>query len=62
MENMIKNIPDMLTNHWFWGILTLVCLAWYSFVTVYVGIKGMDDILKMLKKLGSARQSEEGGE
>jgi len=45
------NIPALLTNHPFWGILTLAVLVWYSTITVYVGIRGMLDIRHMLRKL-----------
>lgn len=45
------NIQAMLTDHPFWGLLTLVVLVWYSTVTVYVGIRGAFDIRDMLGKL-----------
>jgi len=41
----------MLTNHPFWGLLTLAVLVWYSSVTVYVAIRGTTDIKHMLRKL-----------
>lgn len=41
----------MLTNHPFWGLLTLAVLVWYSSVTVYVAIRGTVDIKHMLRKL-----------
>ncbi|MFN8707800.1 MAG: hypothetical protein ACK526_17865 [Planctomyces sp.] len=37
----------------FWGALTIITLAWYSIVTVYVSIKGLTDIRTMLAKLSS---------
>lgn len=45
------NLPAMLTNHPFWGLLTLAVLVWYSTITVYVGIRGAFDIQHMLRKL-----------
>jgi hypothetical protein len=41
----------LLTNHPFWGLLTLAVLAWYSTITVYVGVRGFVDIRHMLRKL-----------
>lgn len=40
-----------LTNHPFWGLLTLAVLIWYSTVTVYVAIRGVVDIKHMLHTL-----------
>lgn len=45
------NISAMLTNHPFWGLLTLAVLVWYSTVTVYVGVRGFADIKQMLRSL-----------
>lgn len=45
------NLSAMLTNHPFWGLLTLAVLVWYSTITVYVGIRGAFDIQHMLRKL-----------
>jgi hypothetical protein len=41
----------MLQNRWFWGLLTLACLVWYSTITIYVAIKGAGDIRQMLRRL-----------
>jgi hypothetical protein len=38
-------------THWFWLLLTIACLVWYSTVTVYVGFKGIADIKQMLARL-----------
>lgn len=38
-------------NHWFWFLLTMACVIWYSTVTVYVAIKGAADIKGMLGRL-----------
>jgi hypothetical protein len=45
------NLTAMLTNHPFWGLLTLAVLVWYSTITVYVGIRGAFDIRHMLRSL-----------
>jgi hypothetical protein len=45
------NLSAMLTNHPLWGLLTLAVLAWYSTITVYVGVRGIVDIRQMLRKL-----------
>jgi len=45
------NLSALLTNHPFWGLLTLAVLGWYSTITVYVGIRGAFDIRHMLRKL-----------
>ena len=54
------NLSAMLTNHPFWGLLTLAVLVWYSTITVYVGIRGAFDIRQMLRSLGK-NQDESGG-
>ena len=56
---MIQSIVSMLTNHGFWGGLTLAVLVWYSTVTVYVAVRGAVDIRQMLRRL-SARADEDG--
>jgi hypothetical protein len=41
-----------MSRHWFWWIVTMLCLLWYSTITVYVTIKGFADIKQMLARLG----------
>lgn len=53
------NIPAMLTNHPFWGLLTLAVLVWYSTITVYVAIRGVADIKQMLRKLKKNVETDE---
>jgi hypothetical protein len=36
---------------WFWWLLTMACVVWYSTITVYVAIRGAMDIKEMLKRL-----------
>jgi hypothetical protein len=38
-------------QHLVWWGLTMVSIAWYCTITVYVAIKGASDITEMLKKL-----------
>ena len=40
-----------MTAHWFWWLLTMACVVWYSTITIYVAIKGAKDIKGMLKRL-----------
>jgi hypothetical protein len=40
----------MLEN-WIWGLLTIACVVWYAGITIYVAIKGVNDIRTMLRKL-----------
>ena len=37
--------------YWFWGLLTLAALVWYTTITVYIAYQGVFDIKRMLKKL-----------
>ena len=55
MTTVIDTILTMLKDHWFWGATTIVCLAWYSTVTVYVAIKGTADIRSMLRRLSDGK-------
>ena len=45
------NLSSLLTNHPFWGLVTLAVLVWYSTITIYVGIRGVIDIKNMLANL-----------
>ena len=46
-----------MLKHWFWLFLTAAVVVWYSTITIYVGIKGVKDIKKMLGRLASIRDS-----
>ena len=35
----------------FWWLLTWACVVWYSTLTLYVAVKGLADIKKMLAHL-----------
>lgn len=51
MNRIINEMLLMLQSRWFWGALTLICLIWYTTITLYVAVKGGIDIRRMLKKL-----------
>jgi hypothetical protein len=55
MMNFLSDIIVMLKDHWFWGMITIACLVWYSTITIYVSIKGVSDIRSMLKELSKHR-------
>lgn len=40
---------------YFWLILTITAVVWYTFVTLYVSYKGVTDIKEMLAKLGAKK-------
>ena len=40
-----------MTEHPFWFLLVVACVLWYSTITVYVSIKGVFDIRRMLRSL-----------
>ena len=42
-----------MNEHWFWLLLTIAAMVWYSTVTIYVAVKGALDIRKMLRRLKS---------
>ncbi|MEQ1605024.1 MAG: hypothetical protein ABL999_09160 [Pyrinomonadaceae bacterium] len=44
---------------YFWLVLTITSVAWYTFVTAYVSFKGVTDIKEMLAKLGEKQESGE---
>jgi hypothetical protein len=52
-----------MTEHWFWLLLTIAAVVWYSSVTIYVAIRGAIDIKHMLRNLADRhlRNSEAAG-
>lgn len=42
----------------FWHLLTLACVVWYSTITVYVSIRGAGDIKQMLTRLAQGAPPE----
>jgi hypothetical protein len=47
-------------SHWFWLLLTVACVVWYSVITVYVAVKGAKDIKNMLARLDATKKQEAG--
>ena len=47
--------PAKLMEHWFWFLLTIAALVWYSTVTVYVAVQGVRDIRTMFRRLSSSQ-------
>lgn len=47
-----------LFEHWFWLLLTITALLWYSTVTVYVAVRGMRDIRTMFRRLDESARAE----
>ncbi len=45
----------MIQGHWFWFLLTVSSIVWYSTITVYVSFKGYADILNMLRDLRASK-------
>ena len=45
-------------NHWFWLLLTIASVVWYSTITVYVAYKGAIDIKNMLARLEATNKRE----
>jgi hypothetical protein len=49
-------------KHWFWLVVTVACVVWYSTITIYVAFKGAKDIKNMLARLDATRKQEEAKE
>ncbi|HEY4310673.1 MAG TPA: hypothetical protein VGN12_14585 [Pirellulales bacterium] len=43
----------------FWWLLTIICLVWYSTVTIYVSVRGARDIKNMLTRLERSQDADE---
>lgn len=41
---------------WFWLLVTIAVMVWYSTVTVYVAIRGALDIRRMLARLDELKR------
>ena len=37
----------------FWWLLTMSAVVWYSTITIYISVKGVQDIRQMLARLRS---------
>ena len=40
-----------MSEHWFWGAVTMAVIAWYSTITLYISVKGTFEIRQMLRRL-----------
>lgn len=47
-----------MKEHWFWWLLMLAVLAWYSTVTIYIAVRGTLDIRQMLRRLAGRSAGE----
>ena len=47
------NLPDV------WFVVVVACLVWYATVTVYVAIRGAQDIKHMFARLGRTDAAED---
>jgi hypothetical protein len=54
-------LTALLTNHPIWGLLTLAVLAWYSTITIYIGVRGLVDIKHMLRNLKQGQDESDAG-
>ena len=48
-----------ITEHWFWLIIIVAVIVWYSTITVYVTVKGAKDIKSMFARLKAADKKDE---
>ncbi len=49
-------------EHWFWWLLTMACVVWYSTITVFVAVRGVVDIKGMLKRLADDAPKDNGAD
>lgn len=45
-----------MPSHPVWFILTAAAIVWYSTVTIFVAVKGADDIHSMLRRLDDSAE------
>ena len=48
----------------FWLVVTCVCVAWYTALTIYVGIRGLPELIQLTRTLrgGTQAAAPQGGE
>jgi hypothetical protein len=51
-----------MPKQWFWWLMTMACVVWYSTITVYVAIKGFADIKQMLRRLATGKAERDADE
>ncbi len=49
----------MTYYNWFWWLLVMACVGWYSTITIYVAIRGGYDIRHMLDRLKESEEPRE---
>ncbi|NLP12719.1 hypothetical protein GX408_20145 [bacterium] len=42
----------------FWALITAACVLWYLTVTLYVAVRGLGDIRRMLQNLSEMKINE----
>ncbi|MEQ1851130.1 MAG: hypothetical protein ABMA01_05995 [Chthoniobacteraceae bacterium] len=52
----------MTHGHGFWFLLVWACVVWYSTTTVYVSVRGLRDIRRMLRDLVARGERRDGGD
>jgi len=46
-------------SHWFWSLIVLACLVWYSTIVFFVTYRGAIDIRGMLARLKQGQLEDE---
>ena len=54
----MSSLSTALATHPFWILLSLVCLVWYSTITIYIAVKGAFDVREMLQRLRDRHRDE----
>jgi hypothetical protein len=47
-----------IAEHWFWAAVTAMAVVWYSTITVYVAVRAVSDISRMLGRLKERQRAE----
>jgi hypothetical protein len=47
-----------MKEHWFWWIMMVTVLIWYTTVTIFVAVRGLVDIKQMLRRLADFKTNE----
>jgi hypothetical protein len=47
-----------MKEHWFWWIMMVAVLIWYTTVTIFVAVRGLVDIKQMLRRLADFKTNE----
>ena len=57
-ETQRENGGEAVSAEFFWKLMTIAALVWYSSVTIYVSIRGVTDIKEMSRHLGKQKKRE----